>query len=112
MRGVKLVILFYTTNHCRNSDSDHSTNIRISTLASEKLAKTLSQLVRAPSADPLEEWVAAFDTKTNCIKNIDIAAAYLRRPFSTHDSDWDTKPQSTQQPSTDDPPPVPGSSPA
>jgi hypothetical protein len=68
MSGVKLVILFYTTNHYQNSDSDHSTNIRISTITSEKVAKTLSQLVRAPSADPLEEWVAAFDTKTNVSK--------------------------------------------
>lgn len=50
MRGVKLVLLFSTTNPHPNSNSYHSGNPRISTTVSEKLAKTLSRLVRTPSA--------------------------------------------------------------
>jgi hypothetical protein len=40
MRGVKLVIPFSTTNHGPNSNCCHSMNPRISTIASERLAKT------------------------------------------------------------------------
>ena len=50
MRGVKLVISFSITNHRPNSNSYYFTIPRISIIASEKLAKTLSQLVRTPSA--------------------------------------------------------------
>jgi len=49
MRGVKLVSSLYAVNHHPNFDITHFTNVRISTIASEKLVRMLSRPVRTRS---------------------------------------------------------------
>ena len=112
MRGVKLVILFSTTNLRPNSDDyfqdiDHS------------LRKACEDVIAAcadPICDPLESWVANFDNTTNASKppttSLPPTSAALPPPLPPGTATSGIQHPRAQRPGADNAPPIPRSSPA